>query len=341
MNLAKTAALLGFCSIFSATQAAETYTLKLNHFLPSSASPHKMIFEPWCARIKEESAGRLQCQIYPSMQLGGTPAKLADMVRNGVADIVWTAPSYSPGKFPRIEAIEQPFQLPYGANNSNPIIWKFYEQYAKEDFKDYKVLAMHGDGGMGFHTSKQPVASMDDLKGMKLRASNRASSLLVEALGAVPVSMPPAQMTEALSKGVIDGVLFTWASIREVKVDEVTRYHSQPHAGSTALSNTVLAMLMNKKKFDSLPADLKEIIERNSGQALNQMISERWDLDIQASISATPSETMVAIQDQDYAAMQKSAEPVAQNWVKEVAEKGIDGNALLQGVRGIAAAQAR
>ena len=336
----KLAALVTAVACAASAQAAETYTLKFGHFLPSTSYQQREMFEPWCAKLKEESAGRLECQIYPSMQLGGTPAKLADMVRNGVADIVWTAPSYSPGKFPRIEAVEQPFLMPYGARNSDPIIWKFYQQYAKEDFKGYKVLAMHGDGGMGFHTRSKAITSLDDLKGMKLRASHRASALLVESFGAAPVSMPPPQMTESLSKGVIDGVLFTWSTIRDVKVDEVTRFHREPPAGSPSLTSTVLTMLMNEKKFASLPKDLQEILERNSGEALNNMISGVWDKHMESAIQATPAEQIVNISADNYAAMQKAAEPVAQNWVKEVAAKGVDGNALLQGVRGIAAAQA-
>lgn len=342
MKRLKLAALLAALGCASTTlHAAETYTLKFGHFLPSTSYQQREMFEPWCAKLKEESAGRLQCQIFPSMQLGGTPAKLADMVRNGVADIVWTAPSYSPGKFPRIEAVEQPFLLPYGARNSDPIIWKFYQQYAKEDFKGYKVLAMHGDGGMGFHTASKPIAALGDLTGMKLRASHRASALLVESLGAAPVSMPPPQMTESLSKGVIDGVLFTWSTIRDVKVDEVTRYHSEPPAGSPSLTSTVLTMLMNEKKFASLPKDLQEILERNSGPALNNMISDVWDQHMEGAIKATPADQIVNISAENYAAMQKAAEPVAQNWVKEVAAKGVDGQALLQGVRDIAAAQTR
>ncbi|MCM2330995.1 MAG: C4-dicarboxylate transporter, partial [Pseudomonas sagittaria] len=153
------------------------------------------------------------------------------------------------------------------------------------------------------------------------------------------VSMPPPQMTESLSKGVIDGVLFTWSTIRDVKVDEVTSFHSEPPAGSPALTSTVLTMLMNEKKFASLPKDLQEIIERNSGPALNNMISNVWDQHMEGAIKATPAEQIVNISAENYAAMQKAAEPVAQNWVKEVAAKGVDGAALLQGVREIAAAQ--
>jgi len=336
MNRLKLAALAAALGCASTTlQAADTYTLRFGHFLPSSAHQQRLIFEPWCAKLKEESAGRLQCQIYPSMQLGGTPAKLADMVRNGVADIVWTAPSYSPGKFPRIEAIEQPFQLPYGAKASNAIIWQFYQQYAQEDFKDYKVLAMHGDGGMGFHSRSKPIANLGDLKGMKLRASNRASAMLVEALGAAPVSMPPAQMTEALSKGVIDGVLFTWNTVRDVKINEVTQYHSEAPQGAPSLTNTVLTMLMNQQTYAKLPKDLQEIVDRNSGPALNELISTVWDQEMVNARKATPDEQIVNLTPEAYRQMQAAAEPVARNWVKEVAAKGVDGEPLLKGIKDI------
>lgn len=320
--------------------AEQTYILKLNHHIPSTAPVQRLVFDPWCATLKDESQGRLQCQIYPSMQLGGTPATLADMARNGVADIVWVAPSYSAGKFPRIEAAEQPFMLPLGAARSYPIIWDFYQQYAQEDFKDYKVLSMHGDGGMVLHTRGGAVTNLTDFRGKRLRSSNRASSQLLDALGAAPINMSPSQMTESLSKGVIDGVLYTWASIREIKVDEVTEHHSNPPSGAGAFSTTVLAVLMNKKKFESLPPDLKQIIERHSGPALNQRFSEVWDADMAAGMAAMPADSVVTIAPADYAEIEEAAEGVAGNWVKAVERRGIDGDALLQGLRKIVAQQA-
>jgi len=315
--------------------AAETHTIKFAHFMPSSSFQQKKIFEPWCEKINKESEGRLQCQIYPSMQLGGTPAKLADMVRNGVADVVWTAPSFSAGKFPRIEASEQPFLLPYGSRQSNQIIWSFYKQYASDDFKGYKVLALHGDGGMSFHTRNKPIRTLEDLHGMKLRTSNRASSVLVDQIGAVPVSMPPPQMTEALSKGVIDGVLFTWSTIREVKVDEVTDYHSDIPAGVLAPSNTVLGLFMNPRTYAKLPDDLKAVIDRNSGQALVDMITEVWDQQLQEARAATPANKVVKIEDNEYQRIQNAASPALQQWITDVSKKGIDGETLVAGIRRI------
>ena len=338
MRTLKLAALAASISFAAAAQAADSYTLKVAHFLPSTSNAQVNIIEPWCETLRQESNDRLKCQLYPSMQLGGTPAKLADMARTGVADIVWTAPAYSAGKFPRVEALELPFILPPGAKAGNEIIWSFYEKYAKDDFKDYKVLVVHGDGGMELHTRGKQVKSLDDMQGLKIRASSRTAAKSLEALGATPVSMPPAQMTEAISKGVVDGALASWEVVPATKLDEVTQYHSTIPAGETALGYTVLTMLMNQKKFDGMPKDLQEIIERNSGKALLDRFSTAWEKALDGARAATPAEGLVAIDAAAYKGMQNAAAGVADAWVKEVSAKGIDGQALVDGARNLTSA---
>ncbi|WP_422419054.1 TRAP transporter substrate-binding protein [Pseudomonas sp. GZD-222] len=325
---------LGMAGAVSA-QAVETVTLKVAHFLPSTSNAQANIIEPWCEQLRQESNDRIKCQLYPSMQLGGTPAKLADMARNGVADIVWTAPAYSAGKFPRVEALELPFVLPYGGKAGNEIIWNFYQQYAQDDFKGYKVLVVHGDGGMSLHTRGKAVQTLADLKGLKLRASSRTAAKTVESLDATPVSMPPAQMTEAISKGVVDGALAAWEVVPATKLDEVTQYHSVTPAGQPAFGYTVLAMLMNQRKFDSLPADLQAIIERNSGKALSERFATAWDKASDAAYAATPAAGLINIDAKAYSEMQASSTDAVQQWIKEADAKGLDGKALVQDVRSL------
>lgn len=326
------AALLGVSSLAS----AETVTLKIAHFLPAASNAHANVIEPWCAELGKESEGRLKCQIYPSMQLGGTPAKLADMARNGVADIVWTAPGYSAGKFPRVEALELPFLLPYGGQAGNRIIWNFYEQYAQEDFKDYKMLALFGDGGMDVHTRSTPVKTKADFKDLKLRASSRTIARTLESLGATPVSMPPAQMTEAISKGVVDGAMATWEVVPPTKLNEVTQHHSAAE-GHKAFGYTVLTMLMNKRKYDRLPDDLKAILDRNSGEALVERFGIAWDKAIAEAKQQVPADSIVPIADADYEAMKAAAAGVPDQWAKEASDNGVDGSALVDGVRKLVA----
>ncbi|WP_431484533.1 TRAP transporter substrate-binding protein [Pseudomonas solani] len=334
----KSLAIPALCAVLfgAASAQAETITLKVAHFLPSTSNAQANIIEPWCEQLRQESADRLKCQLYPSMQLGGTPAKLADMARNGVADIVWTAPAYSAGKFPRVEALELPFVLPMGGKAGNAIIWDFYERYARDDFKGYKVLVVHGDGGMSLHTRGKPVRSLADLAGLKLRASSRTAAKTVESLGATPVSMPPAQMTEAISKGVVDGALAAWEVVPATKLDEVTQYHSDVPAGQPAFGYTVLTLLMNQRKFDSLPADLQAIIERNSGKALSERFASAWDVATDKAHDATPAEGLVVLDQAAYGEMRQASESAVQHWISEADGKGLDGKALVEAVRSLA-----
>ena len=106
----------GFRVVAGATMAlafgaasAEEVTLKVHHFLPPGSTAHAKFITPWCDKINKESAGRLKCQIYPAMQLGGTPPQLIDQARDGIADIVWTLPGYSAGRFPAVEVFELRF----------------------------------------------------------------------------------------------------------------------------------------------------------------------------------------------------------------------------------------
>ncbi len=318
--------------------AAEEVTLRLAHFLPGVALAQKEVLAPWCDTLTRESAGRIKCQFFPAMQLGGTPGQLADQAKNGVADVVWTAPGYSPGRFPRTEALELPGVMPLGGTAQARMAWAFYEQNLREEYAGYKVLAMHGDGGMNIHTANKPVNSPDDLRGMKLRAPNRAISRTLAALGAMPVAMPPAQMTEAIAKGVVDGASAVWEVIVPTKLDEVTRFHMETPADKPALGATVLVVLMNKDKYAALPVDLREILDRNSGAALSARFGTAWDGAIEAARNKVKAagHTVTLLDGADYEQLRQRSATVERDWVEEVRAKGVDGAALLAAARALA-----
>ena len=126
MRQFKVSLIIGIVSIIfgisAATAAQEVVTLKVEHFLPTSSNFHKFILLPWCEKIGKESGGALKCQIYPSMQLGGTPAQLFDQIRDGVADIGWSLPTFQAGRFTKSEVFELPF-LVRSAKASSPALW--------------------------------------------------------------------------------------------------------------------------------------------------------------------------------------------------------------------------
>lgn len=326
-------------SLASTGLMAQEVTLKVSHFLPPNSNYQKLVLEPWCAKLATDSGHKLKCQIYPAMQLGGTPPQLVDQVRNGVADVVWTSPSYSTGRFPYTEALEQPFVLPPGGLAGSKAMWEYYTQFATKDYADYKMLAMFSGSGVIFSTSAKPLLGLESFKGIKLRSSSRAAAKLVTALGGSPVNMPPAQITEAISKGVVDGAVATWELVPAVKLEEVAKYHMEGPANLPGFTMNPLVMLMNKQKFESLTPELKAVIDKNSGLPLVELAGNAWDTataEARKTTNAAGNKTLV-IKAEDHEAIRKATANVELEWTKEVAPKGLDGAALIRQARAIGA----
>jgi TRAP-type C4-dicarboxylate transport system substrate-binding protein len=205
---------------------AQEVTLKVHHFLSPTTFIHTGVFEPWCAKLGKESNNRIKCQIYPAMQLGGTPPQLFDQAKDGVADVVWTVLGYSANRFPMSEVFELPFTMT-NAEATSRAAWEFTQTYAQHEFKDVKVLAVHVHGPGYLFTTKKQMKSMDDFKGMKFRAPTRLTNKMLAAMGATPVGMPVPAVPEALSKGVIEGAVIPYQVVPSIKVNELVKYAAE------------------------------------------------------------------------------------------------------------------
>lgn len=329
---------VAFGSLFGVAQAQEV-TLKVSHFLPPGSNYQKGVLEPWCDTLLKESAGKLKCQIYPAMQLGGTPPQLVDQVKNGVADIVWTSPGYSTGRFPATEALDLPLTLPPDGLGGSRAMWEYYQQYAQNDFKDYKMLALFSGMNTLFVTADKPISKLEDLKDVRLRSPSRLGSKMLQALGATPVNMPPAQITEAISKGVIDGSMAAWDLVPSVKLEEVAKYFTEPPPKQPGFAQASLVMLMNQAKYASLPPDLKTVLDRNSGLALVEMAGRAWDKSAADGRKKAQDAggKILTIKPEDYEAMRTATAKVEQDWIKEVGARGLDGAKLAKGIHEISA----
>jgi len=326
-------------ALASSALYAQEVTLKVSHFLPPNSNYQKGVLEPWCDKLAKDSVGKLKCQIYPAMQLGGTPPQLADQVKNAVADIVMTSPSYSSGRFPYSEALEQPFTLPPGGLSGSKAMWEYTQKYGMKDYADFKLLAMFTGSGIIMSTASKPILTVDDFKGVKLRSPSRSAAKLLTALGGAPVNMPPAQITEAVAKGVVDGAMATWELVPAVKLQEVTKYHMQGPADQVAFTQNPLVMLMNKAKYDGLPSDLKAVLDKASGPYLVELAGTAWDKAIVEGrkIANDAGNKTLTAKPEDYEAMRKASASVEVEWAKDVAPKGLDGAMLVKEVRAIGA----
>ncbi len=327
--------LLATAAALAATSAsAEEITLKVAHFWPSTALAQQKVLQPWCDKIAAESNNRLKCQIYPAMQLGGTPPQLIQQAIDGVADIVWTLPGYSAGRFPSVEAFELPF-MSRKAESTSRALWAYYEKYGQKDFARVKPLAFHVHDNGFVHGIKRPIASLADFKGLKMRAPTRLTNKMLAAFGASPVAMPMPAVTEAISKGVIDGYVLPWEVIPTMKLHELTKYHSETDPAEPALYTAVFTIAMNRAKYDKLPADLKKVIDANSGAEFSAMIGRTWDQSAGAAreLAVKSGNQFNTIPQSELATWRKVGDRIAADWVEEMNGKGYPGQAMLDDAR--------
>ncbi len=259
------AAAVGSTALASLAQQP-TVTLKFHTFMSPQSNVWLNMHKAWMDKVEKESGGRIKFEAYPAMQLGGTPVQLYDQARDGVVDVVWTLPGNNTGRFPRVEVFELPFMMS-NAEAASKAYWEYVQTMAPDEFKDVQVLALHVHGPGAIHTTDKPVKSVADMKGIKVRGPSRQINKLLGTLGATPVGMPLPGIPDALSKGTIQGAVIPWEVVPSVKVQELTKYHAEFDPAGGALYTITFVMAMNKAKYNSLPPDLKKVIDNNSGMA--------------------------------------------------------------------------
>lgn len=329
LNLVAAAVLsLGFGGVASAQEV----TLTLHQFLPPQANVPKLILDVWADNVEEASEGRIKIDRFPSMQLGGRPPELMDQAIDGVADVVWTVVGYTPGRFPQTEVFELPFMMT-NARAASRAYWEMFETHMKDtDFQDVEILGtwVHGPGII--HSNRE-VRTPADMEGMKIRGGSRLVNSLLEKVGAAPVGMPVPAVPEGLSKGVIDGTTIPWEVTTALKIPELVDNHTEFTGNALYVLTFVLAM--NKDRYDSLPDDLRQIIDDNSGLEFSVFAGGVMeDNDAPArQLAADRGNTIVTLTADEAQEWRDVAAPIYDEWVAEMSEKGIDGQALIDEAR--------
>jgi TRAP-type transport system periplasmic protein len=314
--------------------AAQEVTLKFHHIWNPQAMASVNVIGPWCDKIAKESNNKMKCQILPAMSGGGTPPQLVDRVKDGVDDIVITLPGYTAGRFPTMEVFELPF-MTNSAEAGARAAWDYLQKNALKEFPGTKILAtwVHDEGYV--HTREKQVKTLADFKGLKMRAPTRQTNKLLAALGASPVGMPLPAIPDAVSKGTIDGFLLPWEVMPSLKLHELVKFNSETDPSRPALYSAGFVFAMNQAKYDSLPADLKKVIDANSGAALSQQIGKIWDGSQAAGRKAAQERgnTLYTIPASELDNWVKASAPLYDEWVADMDKRGANGKALLSEAR--------
>ncbi|TSE34962.1 Solute-binding protein [Tepidimonas charontis] len=173
---------------------------------------------------------------------------------------------------------------------------------------------------------------------MKIRGGTRIVNNMLVKLGATPVGMPVPQVTEALSKGVIDGTTIPWEVGPSLRVHEIVKHHTT-FAIDRALYTMALAFAMNKARYEALPAELKKVIDDNSGPTLSAAFGKAMDDADKTGreIALKAGNRITQLEPAEAQRWLRTASVVEDDWIKEMRGKGIDANALVREARALIA----
>ncbi|MBI5063945.1 MAG: TRAP transporter substrate-binding protein [Desulfatitalea sp.] len=307
--------------------AAGTVTLTYSNFFPPT-HVQSQLAESWCQEIEKRTEGRVKVQYFAGQTL--TKANQTyDSVVNGIADIGMSAFAYTRGRFPVMGAVDMPMGYPSGVT-ATTVANMIFEGYAAKELSDTQVMFLHAHGPGMLHTRKKAVATLDDLKGLKIRSTG-ISAELITALGGSPVPMPMPESYQSLQKGVVDGSVHPLETNKGWKLAEVVDYVTM--ANSVAYTTTFF-VAMNKAKWNALDAKDQAAIS-----ALNREFSvkhgQAWDSSDAEGLKVFKEngKTVVELDPQEMARWSAAAAPMIQAYAQKLDQDGLKGTAVVEAIR--------
>lgn len=307
---------------FVMAETASAETLRFSSFEPPVALVTKDILTPWAKDVSDASNGALSIEIFAGGSLGRDPAQQLRLVEQGVADIAWVIPGYSPGRFQEGTIAELPFLVPNSTVGS-AAMWSLYEQgLLKGDYEKLKVLGIFASFP-NFVAAAKSVEKPADLHGVNFRAPGATMLAAIKAIGAVPVGgITGPSVADSISKGLVVGTLTQWGAVETFRMgDVITHYNTVP------LGATPMLVVMNKAKYDALSPEGKAALDKFSGAAFSKRFGETFDRSMEETRARIGSSPKVSIVDPDEASQAewRSAVKVAEtDWISQ----NTDGQAL-------------
>jgi TRAP-type transport system periplasmic protein len=318
--------LLGFSLFLPKTSHSQaTITLKYANFPPATTFPCVQM-ERWAKEVEKRTSGKVKVQTFP----GGTllPAKnIFDGVISGMADIGNFAMSYQPGRFPISEAVD----LPVGFANARVaslVLFDLIEKYNAKEFEKVKVLTLFTCPPANLMTSK-PVKSLKDLKGMEIRVSGTSVDVL-KNLGGSGIAMPQSDTPEALQKGVVKG---NFSSMEVLKDFNYAAY--TPYVTLVNLQVVSFAVVMNKDKWNALPADVKKIFDdmrREQAEWTGTYVDNHVKEALAWSKEKYKDFQVFELPKSDSAEIPKLMQPIIDGYIKKTNALGLPGDQIVKDI---------
>jgi TRAP-type C4-dicarboxylate transport system substrate-binding protein len=330
-------ALVAAAALSTAAQAQQRIEMKLAYFVGDHHAQGIWLIK-WSERLEKASNGRIVVKRFPNAQMGPTPQHY-DFARTGQADASWFLHGATPGRFPLTELISLPYMVgsaEIGTKVLNDA--QLRSKYLDAEHRGVKVLMLNTHQPGGPHTTKKPIRTMDDFKGMRLRFASPPIRDLVQGLGATPVGVPPTEIAETLQKGTIDGTFIDYGGAGiAFKLGGIVKYSTELYAyvGSFGLA-------MNEGFWNKLPPDLqKVVIESVTGQ--EKELGQAWD-----ALDALGKKALmdgggqaIRFSAEDDAKVRRVGSQVTFTKIKELEDKGLPARTVYDQMRALSEKHAK
>ena len=304
---------------------AQTKPVELSYsiFFPATHK-HTVLAGEWAKEVEKRTQGKVKITIFPGGTL--TPAPTCyDGVVKGISDLGMSVLAYTKGKFPLTEVIDLPLGYTSGAAATR-LINQYFAKFKPKELDEVKVLYLHAHGPGILHT-KKAVNQLEEIKGLRIRCTGTVTEI-VKALGAVPLSMPMGETYDALNRGMAEGSMAPIESLEGWKWGEVVKFTTESFGSAYS---TAFFVVMNKEKWDTLPADVQKTIDKVSAEWVEKT-GKLWD-DVDKSgreFSLKLGNKIIPLSSQENQRWAAAARPVLDDYVKRMKEKGLPGDAALK-----------
>ncbi len=313
-------------ALFAFNATAKTQLTYANFFPPQHGQ--SKLAESWCKEVEKRTNGEVTFKYYPSSTLLN-PATMYDGVVNGIADVGFTVLAYSRGRFTVAAGIDLPLGYTSGVQ-ATKVANAVFNKFQPKEFKDTKIMYLHGHGPGILFTADKKIASLADLKGLKVRGTG-TSGLIVGALGGSAVGKSMKESYTMLQKGVVDGSLHPMEANKGWKLGEVVHYGTKSDA--TAYTTT-FAVFMSKGRWSKLsPAQQKTIKEINAEWSVKH--GETWDaIDVAgAEFFKSKGGQINTLSADEEAKWKEAVAPVINGYIEKASKKGVDGKAVVDFIK--------
>lgn len=289
--------------------------MKYAFFAPANTFPARQM-EKWKEELEKRTNNKVKVELFPGGTLL-TAQNMYDGVKNGVADIGLSCPTYEPGRFPLLAISDLPSGFP-NSRVASRVVFDLIKEFPPDAFKDFKIITAFATEPAHLMVT-EPVTSLQDLKGKQIRISGALTPVLKE-LGASPVGMPMSEVPEALQTGIIKGLVTSREILMDLKLAEKLKYTTD-----YPLTITSFVAVMNKDVWNSLPPDVQKVIDDLSLE-MAIWTGEYMDNHVKEALEWSKKEhglQIITLSPEEKAAWDKILKPIQDKYVEELKAKGL------------------